>query len=189
LEWGSEPGAFGRKPVGTPNEFFLGRQGARNIVCPSIFVITPAKNGYAKGQIMATDVPSYSPLTSDHSRRGSTPGVRQARALLALSPSPRPIHQPRLRRGRTPSRGRTLELLASCPQGCTASLLQARGFTIEQIVALVRSGLRTRRPSAWWSASVRSSWHALRSRTKAELLCVFCRPRALQAVSDFVRSI
>jgi hypothetical protein len=90
---------------------------------------------------MATDVPSYSPLTSDHSRRGSTPGVRQARALLALSPSPRPIHQPRLRRGRTPSRGRALELLASCPQGCTASLLQARGFTIEQIVALERSGL------------------------------------------------
>jgi hypothetical protein len=60
-----------------------------------------------------------------------------------VSPSPRSVHQPRLRRGPTPSRGRALELLASCPQGCTASLLQARGFTIDQIVALVRSDLAT----------------------------------------------
>jgi hypothetical protein len=90
--------------------------------------------------MMATDVPSYSPLTSNHGRRSSTLDLGPALERLSRPP-PRPIHQSRLRRGPAPNRRRALELLASCPEGCTASLLQARGFTVEQIVALVRSGL------------------------------------------------
>jgi hypothetical protein len=49
----------------------------------------------------------------------------------------------RLRRSRLPNpdRRRALELLASCRDGCTAALLRAHGFTIAQMVALVRAGL------------------------------------------------
>jgi hypothetical protein len=35
-----------------------------------------------------------------------------------------------------------LELLASCPEGCTEAILRAHGFTIEQMVKLVRAGAR-----------------------------------------------
>jgi hypothetical protein len=32
-------------------------------------------------------------------------------------------------------------LLAWCPDGCTEAVMQAHGFTIEQIVELIRAGL------------------------------------------------
>jgi hypothetical protein len=42
-----------------------------------------------------------------------------------------------------PNRRRALELLASCRDGCTEALLLAHGFSIEQMVELVRAGLAT----------------------------------------------
>jgi hypothetical protein len=50
--------------------------------------------------------------------------------------------QPR-RRGPKPDRRCALELLASCPDGCTEALMLARGFTTRQMVELVRAGLAT----------------------------------------------
>jgi hypothetical protein len=38
---------------------------------------------------------------------------------------------------------RALELLASCRDGCTEALMLAHGFTIPQMVELVRAGLAT----------------------------------------------
>jgi hypothetical protein len=46
-----------------------------------------------------------------------------------------------------PDRRRALQLLADCPQeGCTQALLVAHGFTVEQMVELVRAGLATATP-------------------------------------------
>ena len=38
---------------------------------------------------------------------------------------------------------RALELLASCRDGCTESMLLAHNFTVAQMVELVRAGLAT----------------------------------------------
>ena len=88
---------------------------------------------------MATD--ASSPVPSSHqSRQRHTP--EQALQLLAASSSfPRPL--PARRQGPTPGRRRVLELLSACPEGCTASILQARGVPVQQIVELVRAGLAT----------------------------------------------
>ena len=48
-------------------------------------------------------------------------------------------HRPKPHRRRR----RALELLASCADGCTEALLIAHGFTVEQMVELVRAGLAT----------------------------------------------
>jgi len=46
-----------------------------------------------------------------------------------------------------PDRRRALELLADCPQeGCTEAIMLAHGFTIEQLLELVRAGLATATP-------------------------------------------
>jgi hypothetical protein len=42
-----------------------------------------------------------------------------------------------------PDRRRALELLASCRDGCTEAIMLAHGFSIEQLVELVRAGLAT----------------------------------------------
>jgi hypothetical protein len=42
---------------------------------------------------------------------------------------------------KNPGRRRALILLASCPDGCTEAVMQAHGFTIEQIAELIRAGL------------------------------------------------
>jgi hypothetical protein len=48
-----------------------------------------------------------------------------------------------------PDRRRALELLTDCPQeGCTEAVMLAHGFTVEQLVELVRAGLATPRRSA-----------------------------------------
>jgi hypothetical protein len=47
------------------------------------------------------------------------------------------------RRGPKPDRRRALELLASSPDGCSEAIMLARGFTVEQMVELVRAGLAT----------------------------------------------
>ena len=39
-----------------------------------------------------------------------------------------------------PDRVRALELLASCRDGCTEALMIAHGFTIDDMVTLVRAG-------------------------------------------------
>jgi hypothetical protein len=44
---------------------------------------------------------------------------------------------------RRPDRRRTLELLASCRDGCTEAMMIAHGFTVEQMVGLVNAGLAT----------------------------------------------
>jgi hypothetical protein len=50
--------------------------------------------------------------------------------------------QPRRpRRGPKPGRRRALVLLASCRDGCTEAIMLAHGFTIPQMVELVRAGL------------------------------------------------
>jgi hypothetical protein len=43
-----------------------------------------------------------------------------------------------------PSRRRALELLAGCgPEGCTEAIMKAHGFTVPELVELVRAGLAT----------------------------------------------
>jgi hypothetical protein len=49
---------------------------------------------------------------------------------------PRPVY-PRIK----PTRRRALELLASCPDGCTEAIMLAHGCTIPQVVELIRAGL------------------------------------------------
>ena len=52
--------------------------------------------------------------------------------------------QPRRhRRGPKPDRRRALELLAASRDGCTEAMLRAHGFSVRQIVDLVRAGLAT----------------------------------------------
>jgi hypothetical protein len=50
-----------------------------------------------------------------------------------------------LRRRPKPDRRRALELLASCRGGCSEAIMLAHGFTVEQLVELVRAGLATAR--------------------------------------------
>jgi hypothetical protein len=51
------------------------------------------------------------------------------------------------RRLPNPDRRRALELLAGCPQeGCTEAIMLAHGFTITQMVELVRPGLAAAAP-------------------------------------------
>jgi len=40
-----------------------------------------------------------------------------------------------------PNRRRALELLASCPDGCTEGLMFVNGFTVELLLELVQTGL------------------------------------------------
>jgi hypothetical protein len=62
---------------------------------------------------------------------------------VALCSRPMPTHS---RRRRPPAtRRRALELLASCPAGCSEAVLAAHGFEVKQVVALVRAGLATAR--------------------------------------------
>jgi hypothetical protein len=62
---------------------------------------------------------------------------------------PMPTPRPCRRRGPKPDRRRALELLASCRDGCTEAIMLAHGFSIAQMVELVRAGLATaHRPSA-----------------------------------------
>jgi hypothetical protein len=56
-----------------------------------------------------------------------------------MSSSPR--HQ--RRRAPKPDRRPALELLAGSPHGCTEAMMLAHGFTIPQLVELVRAGLAT----------------------------------------------
>jgi hypothetical protein len=42
-----------------------------------------------------------------------------------------------------PDRRRALELLAASPDGCTEAIMLAHGFTVAQMVELVRGGLAT----------------------------------------------
>jgi hypothetical protein len=51
-------------------------------------------------------------------------------------------HPHRRRHGPEPDRRRALELLA-CRDGATEALMRAHGFTVEQMVGLVRAGLAT----------------------------------------------
>jgi hypothetical protein len=59
------------------------------------------------------------------------------------SPMPMPNHHRSRKRVPKPDRRRALELLASCRDGCTESMMLAPNFTIPQLVDLVRAGLAT----------------------------------------------
>jgi len=50
------------------------------------------------------------------------------------------------RRRPKPDRRRALELLAASYNGATEAIMRAHGFTVEQMVALVRDGLATATP-------------------------------------------
>jgi hypothetical protein len=50
-----------------------------------------------------------------------------------------PLRRPR--RGPKPDRRRALELLASSRDGATEAIMRAHGFTVAQMVELVRAGL------------------------------------------------
>jgi hypothetical protein len=65
----------------------------------------------------------------------------RAQASRRDSLTPMPTPPPRRRRGAKPDRRRALELLASCPDGCTEAIMLAHGFTVAQMVELVRAGL------------------------------------------------
>jgi hypothetical protein len=55
--------------------------------------------------------------------------------------------QPHPRRhGPKPDRRRALELLAASNDGATEAIMLAHGFTVEQLVELVRSGLASATP-------------------------------------------
>ena len=53
---------------------------------------------------------------------------------------------PRRRRSPKPDRRRALELLASCPDGCTETIMLAHGFTVGQLDELIRAGFATAQP-------------------------------------------
>jgi hypothetical protein len=57
--------------------------------------------------------------------------------------APRSNHHRSRKRLPKPDRRRALELLAASPHGCPEAILAAHGFTIEQMVELVRAGLAT----------------------------------------------
>jgi hypothetical protein len=50
-------------------------------------------------------------------------------------------HPHRRRHGPKPDRRRALELLAASHDGATEAIMLAHGFTVEQLVELVRTGL------------------------------------------------
>src|SRR5262245_26250681 len=52
------------------------------------------------------------------------------------------------RRLPNPARRRALELLAASNDGATEAIMAAHGFTVEQLVELVRSGLASATPGA-----------------------------------------
>jgi hypothetical protein len=52
-------------------------------------------------------------------------------------------HPHRRRHGPKPDRRRALELLAASRDGCTEAIMLAHGFTVAQMVELVRAGLAT----------------------------------------------
>jgi len=58
-----------------------------------------------------------------------------------------PIPRHRARKGTAkPDRRRALELLAASNDGATEAIMAAHGFTVEQLVELVRSGLASATP-------------------------------------------
>jgi hypothetical protein len=62
--------------------------------------------------------------------------------LVVLAPGPKsPPAKCRDPSSPKPDRRRALELLASCRDGCTEAIMVAHGFTIGQMVELVRAGL------------------------------------------------
>jgi hypothetical protein len=64
--------------------------------------------------------------------------------LISLRHRRHPMLLPRRPcKGPQPDRRRALELLASCRDGCTEAMMLAHGFTISQMVELVRAGLAT----------------------------------------------
>jgi hypothetical protein len=56
---------------------------------------------------------------------------------------PMPGHQRSRKPVPNPNRRRALKLLASCRDGCTEAIMSTHGFTIKQMVNLVRVGLAT----------------------------------------------
>jgi hypothetical protein len=48
-----------------------------------------------------------------------------------------------------PDRRRALELLAASSDGCTEAIMLAHGFTVAQMVELVRAGLASANRRAW----------------------------------------
>jgi hypothetical protein len=66
---------------------------------------------------------------------------------MALIDAPSDRRAVAARRLPRPTQHRALEILADCLQeGCTEAIMLAHGFSVEQMVALVRAGLATATP-------------------------------------------
>jgi hypothetical protein len=99
--------------------------------------------------IAATAIPAmhvYRLELSDRGRGHARPasnGLRTPDILSAPTKHRRHYSMPHPRRRPKPDRSRALELLASCRDGCTEAIMLAHGFTVAQMVDLVRAGLAT----------------------------------------------
>ena len=95
----------------------------------------------ARLAIAAAQRPARLPPRAFRSREG------HARAASTWYPADQVHHRrrysmPHLRRPK-PDRRRALELLAASHDGATEAIMLAHGFTVEQLVELVRAGLAT----------------------------------------------
>ena len=64
--------------------------------------------------------------------------------VVLLAQRQRPVTTPRRRAHRArPDRRRLLELLASSRDGCSDAILLAHGFSVPQMVEIIRAGLAT----------------------------------------------
>ncbi len=70
----------------------------------------------------------------------------KSRRRNELAPPPREMPNKPRKRHPNPDRRRALELLAASRDGCAEAIMRAHGFTIEQMVDLVRTGLATATP-------------------------------------------
>src|SRR5215510_6526137 len=80
-------------------------------------------------------------------RNGEAP-ERAAGHRAQSPPAPKSVvvSGPMARRHPKPDRRRALELLAASNDGATEAIMAAHGFTVEQLVELVRSGLASATP-------------------------------------------
>jgi hypothetical protein len=73
----------------------------------------------------------------------SAPSPSWCANLVVLPPGPKSPPTKCRDPSPPPKTRRALELLTSCRDGCTEAVMLAHGFTIAQMVALVRAGLAT----------------------------------------------
>jgi hypothetical protein len=101
----------------------------------------PVGDGNAPHRVPAVGAPGGHPGADLRHGRGPAT-LRTAFHAILKKPPTSPPRQCRAPAAPSPTAA-ALELLASCRDGCTEALMLAHGFTIEQVVELVRVGLAT----------------------------------------------